>query len=158
MKQRFAAITLIAMVAHNVNKAYCDAIGDNSVKPWDEAGEDQQNSIRAGVEAHLANPGMTPEERHNAWSDYKIKDGWKYGEVKDAEKKTHPCLVPYGLLPKDQQVKDYLFGAVVSSMAPDLSIALSSEEEVLGEQEAPAEQTAAPEAAALAIEPGGVAE
>lgn len=153
MNQRFAAITMIAKVAHNVNRAYCASIGDNSVKPWDEAGEEQQNSIRAGVEAYLSNPGMTPEERHNAWSDYKINEGWKYGEVKDAEKKTHPCLVAFGLLPKEQQVKDFLFGAVVSSMAPDLSIALSSEDEVLGEQEAPEapaalEAPAAPEALA----------
>lgn len=153
MNQRFAAITLIAMVAHNVNKAYCEAIGDPTQKSWDEAEDWQKDSARAGVEAHLANSGQTPEERHNAWSDYKLADGWKYGEVKDAEKKTHPCLVAFGLLPKEQQVKDFLFGAVVSSMAPDLSIALSSEDEVLGEQEAPEapaalEAPAAPEALA----------
>jgi hypothetical protein len=45
----------------------------------------------------------------------KKADGWVYGEVKDPEKKEHPCLVEYEELPKDQQAKDSLFIAVVRS-------------------------------------------
>jgi hypothetical protein len=44
-----------------------------------------------------------------------------YGEVKDAEKKTHPCIVPYKDLPPEQQAKDHLFKAVVSALAPLLT-------------------------------------
>lgn len=131
MTQRQAAIILIAMVAHNVNKAYCDAIGDTSQKEWDESPEWQKNSAVAGVEAQLANPDMTPEQRHNSWYDHKVADGWKYGQVKDAEKKTHPCLVGYGMLPEKDRVKDYLFGAVVSSLVPEFAAALASSEEVV---------------------------
>lgn len=32
----------------------------------------------------------------------KIADGWKYGEAKDPEAKTHPCLVPFDKLPEFQ--------------------------------------------------------
>jgi hypothetical protein len=45
-----------------------------------------------------------------------IKDGWVYGEVKDAEKKTHPCLVPFDQLPLFQQKKDKLFCAIVDAL------------------------------------------
>ena len=46
----------------------------------------------------------------------KLDDGWKYGPVKDAEKKEHPCLVPFEQLPKEQQAKDYLFRGAVHAM------------------------------------------
>ena len=46
----------------------------------------------------------------------KINDGWVYGEVKDAEKKTHPCIVPFEELPEFQQKKDALFCAIVDSL------------------------------------------
>lgn len=138
MTQKQAAITLIAMVAHEVNRAYCQAIGDNSQKPWDDAPEWQRKSAESGVTAQLLNPSMTPEQRHNAWLDHKQADGWKYGEIKDEAKKTHPCMIPFGQLSKDQQVKDHLFGAVVSSLAPEFAAALASEE-VVEETPAPAD-------------------
>jgi hypothetical protein len=46
----------------------------------------------------------------------KKREGWVYGEEKNAEEKTHPCMVPYDQLPKEQQFKDALFGAVVRSV------------------------------------------
>jgi hypothetical protein len=36
--------------------------------------------------------------------------------VKDAELKTHPCLVPFEELPKFQQQKDRLFRAIVKAL------------------------------------------
>ncbi len=46
----------------------------------------------------------------------KIKDGWTHGEVKDADAKTHPCLVPFQQLPAHQQKKDKLFKAIVNAL------------------------------------------
>ena len=107
---------LIAQVAHEVNRAYCLGIGDTSQKSWEEAEQWQRDSAVKGVEYKANNLSATPEDQHEAWSQSKIADGWVYGEVKDAEKKTHPCLVPYSELPMDQRVKDYLFVAVVGTM------------------------------------------
>jgi len=42
-----------------------------------------------------------------------MADGWKYGPVKDVEKKEHPCCVEYHELPVDQKAKDFIFRAVV---------------------------------------------
>jgi uncharacterized protein YodC (DUF2158 family) len=46
----------------------------------------------------------------------KIAEGWVYGETKDSEKKTHPCLVSYDELPEFQKKKDALFCAIVDSL------------------------------------------
>ena len=107
----------IAQVAHQVNRAYCLALGDSSVPAWADAPQAQKDSILAGVDMHLANPDTTPEAAHQAWFDPKLADGWVHGEVKDAEKKVHPCMLPYEELPAEQKAKDYLFRGVVHALA-----------------------------------------
>lgn len=101
----------IAELCHNVNKAYCESIGDDSQPTWAEAPEWQKSSAINGVEYHLAND-VTPEMSHESWLAQKLEEGWVYGKVKDAEAKTHPCIMRYDELPKYQRTKDALFGAV----------------------------------------------
>lgn len=107
-------LELIAKIAHNVNRGYCLSIGDNSQPTWEDAPQWQKDSAIMGVKFHLESE-RSPSDSHNSWMKQKEEDGWKYGPVKDAEKKEHPCFVPYSELPKEQQTKDYLFKAVVDS-------------------------------------------
>ncbi|WP_018865117.1 RyR domain-containing protein [Thioalkalivibrio sp. ARh3] len=107
----------IARVAHEANRAYCLSIGDDSQPTWEDAPEWQRDSAVAGVIAHLERD-LTPEESHESWMRHKAEDGWVYGEEKDPEAKTHPCMVPYEQLPEEQQAKDALFSAVVSALEP----------------------------------------
>ena len=107
----------IAKVAHEVNAALCLAFGDDSQKPWDDAEEWQRESAVKGVQFAIENPDAPPSAQHDAWSADKEADGWVYGDVKDTEKKTHPCLVPFDELPPEQKAKDYLFKQVVRSLA-----------------------------------------
>lgn len=107
---------LIALVAHEINRAYCASLGDDSQPAWDEAPEWQQQSCLAGVDMHLANPDATPENSHESWLAQKVAEGWTYGEVKDVVEKKHPCCVPYDDLPPEQKSKDYLFRAVVHAL------------------------------------------
>jgi hypothetical protein len=107
----------IARVCHETNRAYCEAIGDNSQKSWEDADAWQRESARKGVEFKLANPNSPASAQHEAWMNDKIKDGWVYGEVKDAGFKTHPCIVPYDQLPIEQRRKDYLFQGVVNALS-----------------------------------------
>jgi hypothetical protein len=113
-------VELIAQVAHEVNRAYCLAIGDTSQVAWADAPDWQKDSAINGVKFKLSNLAATPEDQHQSWLDQKAKDGWVYGEVKDAEKKTHPCIIPYAELPESQKAKDYLFVAVVTSLVSAL--------------------------------------
>jgi hypothetical protein len=109
-------ISLAAKVAHEVNRAYCESIGDDSQVPWTEAPDWQKQSAVEGVRAISADPCLSPESIHGLWCKDKMADGWVYGPKKDAEAKTHPCLVPYIDLPKEQQTKDALFSAAVRSV------------------------------------------
>ena len=46
------------------------------------------------------------ENVHENWSAARIAEGWTYGEVRDDEKKTTPCLVPYSQLPEEEKEYD----------------------------------------------------
>lgn len=109
-------ITEIAAVCHEANRTLCLAQGDTSQLPWTAAPAWQRDSAEAGVRAIINNPSITPEQQHDAWSADKRAAGWAYGEVKDAEKKTHHCLVPYDQLPAAQRVKDALFQGVARAL------------------------------------------
>lgn len=113
-------VNKVAEIAHEINRAYCAAIGDNSQVPWANAPEWQRESASQGVHFHLAHPGASPEASHESWLAEKERDGWKYGPVKDAEKREHPCFVPYCELPAEQRAKDYLFKAVCEQLRGEL--------------------------------------
>lgn len=108
-------VDTIARVCHDANRALQLATGDSAPSPpWEEAPAWQRESAIDGVRQALE--GATPEELHAAWCEYKLQTGWVYGTVKDAEAKTHPCLVPYEKLPEPQRAKDSLFHSIVGAL------------------------------------------
>jgi hypothetical protein len=111
-------IEQVAQLAHEVNRSFCQLIGDNSQPSWEEAPDWQIKSALAGVVFRLSNPDAPASTQHDQWLNDKIADSWKYGKSKDPEKKEHPCIVPYEDLPIEQKIKDTLFIAVVSALKP----------------------------------------
>ena len=112
-------ITCIAKVCHEANRAYCATLGDNSQTSWEDAPEWQKQSAINGIKFHLKahDEGRTTaaSASHDSWLEEKRVAGWKYGPVKDTEKKEHPCFIPYEGLPTSQKLKDYIFGAIVKA-------------------------------------------
>jgi len=109
-------IKTIAQVAHEANRAWCAANGDFSQPAWDDAPQWQRDSAVDGVRFHLENPDAGDSASHENWMRHKVADGWVYDDVKDPEAKTHPCMVPFDQLPREQQAKDALFRAIVHAI------------------------------------------
>jgi len=114
------AIEACARAAHEANRAYCIAIGDDSQPAWEDAPEWQRESARKGVSGALA--GATPEQSHESWLAEKQATGWTWGPVKNPELKQHPCMVAYEHLPPAQRKKDAVYLAVVRAMADALGL------------------------------------
>ena len=106
----------IAEVCHEVNRAYCQALGDDSQVPWSEAPAWQKDSAVSGVRMHQDNPDATAAMSHECWLSEKTEAGWKHGRLKSETLKTHPCMVPFNELPVDQKAKDYIFRAIVHAL------------------------------------------
>lgn len=104
-----------ARAVHEVNRAYCIAIGDTSQPRWEDAPDWQRSSAVNGVEGVMN--GNTPEQSHQSWLAEKERTGWKFGPVKNVETKEHPCFVPYAELPPEQKRKDLLFVTTARVMA-----------------------------------------
>jgi len=109
-------VLLIASVTHEANRAYCRTLGDTSQLPWTDAPEWQRKSAVDGVRNIVQGFVTRPEQSHESWIAEKERDGWKYGPVKDPEKKEHPCFVPYNELQPEQQKKDALFFSIVKAL------------------------------------------
>lgn len=111
----------IAELCYEVNRAICLAADEKSTgisapqKPWATADSYQRTAVRTGVGNQLNDPVSMPEDSHNRWIKHMEAEGWTYGERKDSEKRTHPCLVPFSELPLEQRVKDYVFLAIVDT-------------------------------------------
>lgn len=109
-------IEKIAKVCHQANKALCESNNDFSQPEWEDAPKWQQDSEKEGVKAVLRNPNITSEDMHIEWMKVKIDSGWTYGAVKDAKKKTHPCILPYDALDDADRAKDGLFMSIVKAL------------------------------------------
>ncbi len=107
-------IDLIARVVHEALRALSITTGD-ALAPWDRAEEWQRRTTLAGVKYRLENRQANAHALHERWAKEMRDQGWIYGGVKDAERKTHPSLVPYEELAPSEQLKDRLFLAIVSA-------------------------------------------
>lgn len=106
----------IAAICHEANRMLCLAAGDTSQPQWMHAPTWQRESAVHGVEEIAAGRITRADQSHESWMAQKLADGWVYGEVKDAEAKTHPCLVPYEQLSEHDRAKDDLFYAIATTM------------------------------------------
>lgn len=115
----------IAMVCHEANRALqvllkskCPSNGIKVSDHWEAPYTDElYEQIKSSVYGvSYAVSGITPEELHDIWCEEKTKNGWVYGPEKSFEKKTHPCLVPYSELSREERRKDELFAAIVDVM------------------------------------------
>lgn len=116
MSQIKQEIISIAMCCHEANKRWCESQGDDTQNHWETAKEWQRDSAIKGVQFRIDNPDAGEDTQHNAWMADKVKEGWVYGEVKNEDLKTHPCIVPFEQLPEFQQKKDKLFCAIVDAL------------------------------------------
>lgn len=107
----------IAKVCHDANKSFCETMGDMSQPSWEDAPDWQRDSAVDGVIFQLGGQRSLGDSHQN-WMDYKFSEGWKYGPVKDVEKKEHPSLVPFEELPWEERFKDALFLSVVMALSP----------------------------------------
>lgn len=111
-------IKSVAQICHEANRVYCESIGDYSQPHWEEAQDWQRVSAINGVMAIADGKLTKPEHSHEQWAEEKLASGWKYGITKDVERKEHPCLVSFSQLPKEQQLKDYLFFSLAMTLLP----------------------------------------
>lgn len=102
------AVEHCALLIHETIRAMNDSMNEHTL-PW----ETNKANVVAGISRMLENPFETPEQNHQAWWDYKVKEGWAYGPSKDATLKTHPCMVPYSALGPFAKSKDAVFQAIV---------------------------------------------
>jgi hypothetical protein len=80
---------------------------------WDDREEAFQAQFLEVIERQCgADRSDSPEGLHDDWVRAYEAMGWRYGEVRDREAKTHPDMVPFDQLEQREQDKDAVFIAL----------------------------------------------
>lgn len=98
----------LASLVNAMNKAYCQWLSGQAPQMTHE---EKASSIE-GLEKIYRKGFFHPRDLHDSWMGRKLRLGWRFGESKSEEDKTHPCLLPFSDLPAEEQFKDLLFGTV----------------------------------------------
>lgn len=109
-------IELIAQICHEANRIWCRGHKDFSQLPWDECATWQKDAAINNVNFIINHPDSSLKDIHDAWMDFKFKEGWRYGTEKNIEFKTHPSLIPYHELSDFEKKKDELMKAIVTAL------------------------------------------
>ena len=103
----------LVVIAHEINRQICLLNGEAAPRYTEMPKE-----IIASMEEAICNleEGRNLGDSHRAWVKAREEQGWTYGETKDMEKKTSPCLVPFEALGYEQQVKDCIFVGIKNAL------------------------------------------
>lgn len=112
-------IYTLAAAAHEVNRIYSKSLGEELEVHWEYLPSENQSVALLSVVGIITDE-HTPAQSHKDWMEYKMSQGWKHGDVKDLEKKIHPCLVAFEELPFEIQHKDTLWVNTVKMMYDSL--------------------------------------
>lgn len=103
----------IARVAHEACRTWAK-LNDQPVPPsWDALDASCQAAIIMGV--RFSWDGVAVSELHNRWVKYMYAQGWKFGPIRDMEKRVSPNLISFEQLPFREQIKDHIFKGVVDT-------------------------------------------
>lgn len=81
--------------------------------PWDEREQPFKDQFLEVIDRQCGEQrSHSPEELHGSWMQAYIDMGWKYGEKYNAQKMTHPDMVPYAQLNQLEKDKDSVFVAL----------------------------------------------
>ena len=103
----------VAMEAHKANNELRITNGEESLGSFTDQPLDIVTINMESIYAALHNPNLTAKDMHDTWMDNKAKDGWVYGDVKDADAKTHPLMIPFEQMNDIDKMKDQIFIDVV---------------------------------------------
>lgn len=105
----------LACVGYEANRAYAASIGEQN-PPWDEAVADDRQLWILAAQYCTETPGFSDADLHQLWCGAEQAIGWSYGPVLDNDRKRHPHLVPWDVLPEPQRRKVTMFRLIVQAL------------------------------------------
>jgi hypothetical protein len=103
----------IAKVCHEVNRAYCQALGDNSQPPWKNASALKKSNTLQAVRNYILSISAETEKSRASAEAQEIVESWVNGPEKYPDLGVTTRL---GVLPPELQAREDMFVAVVRAV------------------------------------------
>jgi len=111
----------IAKIVYESQRAYNQQVfGDFSQKPFDQLVESSKGEVEARVLFCVENRNAPASSLHDRWLSGLLCDGWRKGDYTDVKNKIHKRLIPWSLLPNEEQVRDVMFMRIVGALIDSL--------------------------------------
>lgn len=117
----------IARVSYAAIKEYASTMGE-LLPEWRNLNYEDRMARISGVKFRAENSHLSPRKIHEKWCEEMIAAGWMYSPKTNPVAKVHSCLVDYDELPREQQIKDYLFSAIVNALTQPQEISIDAED------------------------------
>ncbi len=111
----------IAKISFEAVRAYNQQIfGDFSQQPYDKLSPSLKAEFESRVLFCVENKNAPASSLHDRWMSTLLNDGWRKAEFTDANQKLHARLIPWTMLPKEEQQRDVLFVRIVEALLQSL--------------------------------------
>ena len=65
---------------------------------------DNDELVKKIIEANIE---LLAEAEHDGWMNSRLRNGWRYGKLRDTERRIHHLLIPFRKLDDGERQKDY---------------------------------------------------
>lgn len=103
-------------------------LGQTSGLQWEQLPQRTRNEIEIGVRDIATRKAKVPADLHVTWRDAMRRDGWDFGLVRDAERRTHPAICAFDELPVMEQAKYQLFFTMTQTLVVHFAAAQAVEQ------------------------------
>lgn len=107
--ETYKKVLLLSRLCYETIRGYSNSIGEDHLDIWYETSDNIREFVVQEVLHNLSNEDVSVEEAHSRWCKYMKKEGWKFGESIDCDKKEHHNLVDYDDLKPEQKSKYHIF-------------------------------------------------
>jgi hypothetical protein len=102
----------LARICHEAHVALRIGLNDSAEDVHFDAMDAERKEMNVS-EIRMWRRGASPAEVHQAWREWMLARGWRYGIIRSSVSMTHPALVDYADLPEEGKVKLHQAQAIV---------------------------------------------
>jgi len=137
MKKKKLSVAQTARAFHQTLQSLRGSWGTGELDDWEDTSEHNREMGCKFIREVMKNPQITAEAHHDKWVAEMAMRGYRNGDVRDHNAKTHPFMVPWEDLEHEDRVEAMLMVNMAKILLPLISDDDAEDEEEADEDVPP---------------------